>query len=155
MMGIFSDLIENAIEVFMDDFSVYETTFDECLTNLTKVLKRCVEVNLVLNWEKCHFMVQQGVVLGHIISEKGLEVDKAKIKIIEKLPPPTSVKEIHSFLGHAGFYRRFIKDFSKITKPLTNLTMKDVDLNFDEHCFEAFCMLKEALMSAPILQPPD
>jgi hypothetical protein len=67
MMEIFSDLIENAMEVFMDDFSVYGITFDECLTNLTKVLQRCVEVNLVLNWEKCHFMVQQGVVLDHII----------------------------------------------------------------------------------------
>jgi RNase H-like domain found in reverse transcriptase len=136
-------------------FSVYGTTFDECLTNLTKVLKRCVEVNLVLNWEKCHFMVQQGVVLGHIIYEKGLKVDKAKIEVIEKLPPPTSVKEIRSFLGHAGFYRRFIKDFSKIAKPLTNLTMKDVDFNIDEHCLETFCRLKEALVSALILQPPD
>jgi RNase H-like domain found in reverse transcriptase len=155
MMRIFSDLIENAMEVFMDDFSVYGTSFDKCLSNLTRVLKRCVEVNLVLNWEKCHFMVQQGVVLGHIISEKGLEVDKAKIEIIEKLPPPTSVKEIRSFLGHAGFYRRFIKKISKIAKPLTNLTMKDVDFNFDELCFEAFCRLKEALVSAPILQPPD
>jgi hypothetical protein len=104
MMGIFSNLIENSMEVFIDDFSVYRTTFDECLTNLTKVLKQCVEVNLVLNWEKCYFMVQQGVVLGHIIYEKGLEVDKTKIEIIKKLPPPTSVKEIHSFLGHAGFY---------------------------------------------------
>jgi RNase H-like domain found in reverse transcriptase/Reverse transcriptase (RNA-dependent DNA polymerase) len=156
MMGIFSDLIENVMEVFMDDFSVYETTFDECLTNLTKVLKQCVEVNMVLNYEKCHFMVQQGVVLGHIISEKGLKVDKAKIEIIEKLPPPTIIKEIRSFLGHAGFYRRFIKDFFlKIAKPLTNLTMKDVDFNFDEHYLEAFYRLKKALMSAPILQSPD
>jgi Reverse transcriptase (RNA-dependent DNA polymerase) len=104
MMEIFLDLIENVMEVFMDNFSMYRTTFDECLTNLTKVLQRCVEVNLVLNWEKYHFIVQQGVVLGHIIYEKGLEVDKAKIEIIEKLPPPTSVKEIRSFLGHAGFY---------------------------------------------------
>jgi Reverse transcriptase (RNA-dependent DNA polymerase) len=155
MMEIFSDLIENIIEVFMDDFSMYDTTFDECLSNMTKVLQRCEDVNLVLNWEKYHFMVQQGVVLGHIISEKGLEVDKVKIKIIEKLPSPTSVKEIHSFLGHAWFYRRFIKDFSKIAKPLTNLTMKDVDFNYDEHYFEAFCRLKKALVLAPILQPPD
>jgi Reverse transcriptase (RNA-dependent DNA polymerase) len=87
IMEIFSYLIENAMKVFMDDFSVYGTIFDECLSNLTKVLQRCEEVNLVLNWEKCHFMVQQGVVLDHIISEKGLEVDKAKIEVIEKLPP--------------------------------------------------------------------
>jgi hypothetical protein len=95
------------------------------------------------------------VVLGHIISKKDLEVDKAKIEVIEKLPPPTSVKEIHSFLGHAWFYRRFIKDFSKIVELLTNLIMKDVDFNFDEHYFETFCRLKKALVSAPILQPPE
>ena len=71
MMSIFSDYIENIIEVFMDDFSVYGNSFDNCLENLTLVLKRCIETNLVLNWEKCHFMVKQGIVLGHVISEKG------------------------------------------------------------------------------------
>ncbi len=75
-------------------------------------------------------MVREGIVLGHKISEKGIEVDKAKIEVIEKLPPPTSVKGIRSFLGHAGFYRRFIKDFSKISKPLSNLLMKDCPFNF-------------------------
>ncbi|GAU24667.1 hypothetical protein TSUD_322750 [Trifolium subterraneum] len=96
-------------------------SFDSCLKNLDIVLKRCVETNLVLNWEKCHFMLTEGIVLGHKISSKGIEVDKAKIEVIEKLPPPVNVKGIRSFLGHAGFYRRFIKDFSKIAKPLSNL----------------------------------
>ena len=73
----------------------------------------------MLNWEKCHFMVQEGIVLGHWISARGIEVDKAKIEAIEKLPPP--VKSIRSFLGHAGFYKRFIKDFSRIAKSLSNL----------------------------------
>ena len=100
-------------------------------------------------------MVTKGVVLGHIISDRGIEVDKAKVEVIEKLPPPTSVKGIRSFLGHAGFYRRFIKDFSKIAKPLTNLLAKDSLFVFDDACLEAFCRLKEALISAPILQPPD
>jgi hypothetical protein len=139
----------------MDDFSVYGKTFMDCLTNLDKVLTRCVEVDFVLNWEKCHFMVKQGIVLGHVISERGMEVDKAKVKLIEQLPPPTDVKSLRSFLGHAGFYRRFIKDFSKITKPLTHLLQKDVAFDFDEKCLAAFRTLKSALVSAPIIQPPD
>jgi hypothetical protein len=92
----------------MDDFSVYGKTFEDCLANLDKVLKRCQMVDLVLNWEKCHFMVREGIVLRHKILEKGIEVDKAKIEVIEQLPPPTNVKGIRSFLKHAGFYRRFI-----------------------------------------------
>jgi hypothetical protein len=114
MMVIFSDLIEKVMEVFMDDFSVYGKMFEDCLGNLDKVLKRCQEANLVLNWEKCHFMGCEGIVLGHKISEKGIEVDKVKTEVIEQLPPPTNVKGIRSFLGHAGFYRRFIQNFSQI-----------------------------------------
>ena len=134
-MAIFSDFIEEIMKVFMDDFSVHGTSFDNCLANLEKVLKRCGEVDLVLNWEKCHFMVKEGIVLSHVISERGIEVDRAKIETVEKLPPPTvppptDIKSLRSFLGHAGFYRRFIKDFSKITKPLTQLLQKDVEYNF-------------------------
>ena len=108
----------------MDDFSVFGSSFDMCLMNLSKVLQRCEETNLVLNWEKCHFMVREGIVLGHKISPNGIEVDKAKVEIIEKLPPPNSIRAIRSFLGHTGFYRRFIKDFSKISKSLSNLLIK-------------------------------
>ncbi|KAK1692068.1 hypothetical protein QYE76_008765 [Lolium multiflorum] len=125
-------------KVFMDDFSVYGNSFDSCLRNLDKVLQRCEETNLVLNWEKCHFMVNEGIVLGHKISERGIEVDRAKVEAIEKMPYPRDVKGIRSVLGHAGFYRRFIKDFSKISKPLTNLLQKD-----------------KALTTAPIVEPPD
>ena len=139
----------------MDDFSVHGTSFENCLANLEKFLKRCGEVDLVLNWEKCHFMVKEGIVLGHVISERGIEVDKAKIETVEKLPPPTDIKSLRSFLGHAGFYRRFIKDFSKITKPLTQLFQKDVEYIFDSDCLHAFRILKQSLISAPIMQPPD
>jgi hypothetical protein len=100
-------------------------------------------------------MVKQGIVLGHVISERGIEVDKAKVETVEKLPPPTDVKSLRSFLGHAGFYRRFIKDFSKVTKPLKHLLQKDVAFDFDEKCLAAFQTLKSALVSAPIIQPPD
>jgi hypothetical protein len=91
------------------------------LKNLEKVLERCGEIDLVLNWEKCHFMVKQGIVLGHVISERGIEVDKAKIETVEKLPPLINIKLLSSFLGHARFLQKFIKAFSKITKPLTRL----------------------------------
>jgi hypothetical protein len=121
MSAIFHGFCEKIVEVFMDDFSVYGTSFDNCLHNLDKVLQRCEEPNLVLNWEKCHFVVNEGIVLGHKISERGIEVDRAKVEAIEKMPCPRDVKGIRSVLGHAGFYRRFIKDFSKISKPLTNL----------------------------------
>ena len=121
MMAIYSDMVEKTIEVFMDNFSVLGSFFDDCLENLRAVLVRCEETNLVLNWEKCHFMVQEGIVLSHRILVKGIEVNRAKIKAIEKLPPPSSVKGIRSFLGHAGFYRRFIKDFYQIAKPLSSL----------------------------------
>ncbi|KAM1881688.1 hypothetical protein ACFX13_003264 [Malus domestica] len=155
MVSIFSDFIEKIIEVFMDDFSVFGDSFDGCLENLTLILKRCVETNLVLNWEKCHFMVKQGIVLGHIVSQRGIEVDKSKIDLVRYLPSPTSVREVRSFLGHAGFYRRFIKDFSKISTPLCRLLQKDVTFDFNEECEKAFKHLKEMLTSAPIIRPPD
>jgi hypothetical protein len=100
-------------------------------------------------------MVKQDIVLGHIISERGIEVDKAKVETVEKLPPPMDVKSLRSFLGHTGFYRRIIKDFSKITKPLTHLLQKDVAFDLDEKCLAAFQTLKSVLVSAPIIQPLD
>ena len=81
---------------------------------------------------KCHFMVTEGIVLRHRVSATELEVDQAKVSIIKTLLPPTTVKEIRSFLGHAGFYRRFIRDFSKIARPLCRLLEKDTKFNFDE-----------------------
>nr|KYP47757.1 Retrovirus-related Pol polyprotein from transposon 17.6 [Cajanus cajan] len=131
MLAIFADLVEKCIKVFMDDFSVFGSSYDVCLENLELVLKRCIETNLVLNWEKCHFMVQEGIILGHKILARGIEVDKAKVDVIEKLPPPINVKGVRSFLRHAGFYRRFIKDFSKIANPLCTLLNKDQPFLFE------------------------
>jgi len=93
--------------------------------------------------------------LGHKISKKGIEVDKAKLDVIDKLAPPANVKGIHSFLGHAGFYRRFIKDFSKIAKPLSNLLNKEAVFVFNEKCLEAFNTLKDKLVSALVITPLD
>lgn len=134
MMLIFSDMVEKFQEVFMDDFSVFGSSFDTCLHNLSLVLQRCKETDLILSWEKSHFMVQEGIVLGHIVSKRGIEVDRAKVELIENLPPLTSMKQIRSFLGHAVFYRRFIKDISKISRPLCNLLAKDTTFHFDDAC---------------------
>ena len=113
----------------MDDITVYGENFEECLVNLETILHRCIEKNLVLIWEKCHFMVCQGIVLWHIISKKGIEVDKAKFDLISKLPPPTNVKTVRQFLGHAGFYKRFIPDFSKIANHFISFLKRMLRLN--------------------------
>ncbi|GJU83670.1 reverse transcriptase domain-containing protein [Tanacetum coccineum] len=155
MMAIFHDMIEKTMEVFMDDFSVFGDSFSTCLSHLEKMLKRCEDTNLSLNWEKSHFMVKEGIVLGHKISKSGIEVDRAKVEVIAKLPHPTTVKGVRSFLGHAGFYRRFIQDFSKIARPMTHLLEKETPFFFSEECIESFNTLKRKLTEAPILIAPD
>ncbi|GJT03401.1 reverse transcriptase domain-containing protein [Tanacetum coccineum] len=155
MMAIFHDMIEETMEVFMDDFSVFRDSFSSCLSHLDKMLKRCEDTNLVLNWEKCHFMVKECIVLRHKISKSGIKVDKAKVDVIAKLPHPTSVKGIRSFLGHAGFYRRFIQDFSKIARPMTHLLEKDTPFIFSKECIKAFNILKRELTEALVLVAPD
>ena len=155
MMSIFFDLVEEVMEIFMDDFSVYGSSFEDFLRNLETVLQRCQDKNLALKWEKCHFMVTEGIVLGHKISAAGLEVDQEKTVVIKTLMPPTTVKGIRSFLGHAGFYRRFIKDCSKISKPLCRLLEKYANFDFDESCISAFEEIKSRLVSALIMLTPD
>nr|GFA31915.1 reverse transcriptase domain-containing protein [Tanacetum cinerariifolium] len=135
MMAIFHDMIKQTMK--------------------RKCLKRCEDTKLSLNWEKSHFMVKEGIVLGHKISKKRIEVDKAKIKVISKLPHPTTVKGIRSFLRHAGFYRRFIKDFLKISRPMTHLLEKNSPFIFSNECIQAFRTLKEKLTEASILIAPN
>ncbi|KAK1685727.1 hypothetical protein QYE76_046575, partial [Lolium multiflorum] len=134
MSAIFHGFCESIVEVFMDDFSVYGNSFDSCLRNLDKVLQRCEETNLVLNWEKCHFMVNEGIVLGHKISREVLKLIELKLKPLRRCP---------------------IQGMLKILKPLTNLLQKDVPFVFDDDCKEAFETLKKALTTAPIVEPPD
>nr|GFC18115.1 reverse transcriptase domain-containing protein [Tanacetum cinerariifolium] len=141
------------MEVFIDDFLIFGNSFITCLSHLEKMLKRCEDIKLCLNWEKSHFMVKEGIVLDHKISKNKIEVDKAKVDVISKLPHPTTVKGIRSFRGHAGFYRRFIQDFSKIARPMTRLLEKY--FFFSKECVEAFQTLKRKLTEAPILIAPD
>ncbi|GKC16055.1 reverse transcriptase domain-containing protein [Tanacetum coccineum] len=129
MLAIFHDMVEKTMEVFMDDFSVFGNSFENCLTRLDKMLKRCEDTNLYLIWEKSHFMVKEGIILGHKISKNGIEVDKAKVDVIAKLPYPTTVKGVRSFLGHAAF--------QTLKKKLTEapiLIAPDWDLPFELMC---------------------
>ena len=155
MTAIFSDFLGDSLEVFMDKFSIFGDDFISCLARLTKNLEVCVRKRLVLGWEKSHFMVREGVVFGHLVLGKGLEVDKAKIEVIQNLPLPTTLRDLRSFLGHFGFYRRFKRDFAKVSKPLTTLLCKDKDFFIDKEGERAFEMLKLALIKEPILQSPN
>ena len=145
MSALFSDLVGDGLEIFMDDFSIFSSTFDACLEKLKNILQICIENNLVLSWEKSHF-----IVLGHRVSKHGLEVDKAKIEVIKQLPLPNNLKRLKGFLGHMGFYRRFIKDFAKNSKNLTNLLSKDVNFIMNDDAFKAFNLIKDSLMQAPV-----
>ncbi|GJV47382.1 reverse transcriptase domain-containing protein [Tanacetum coccineum] len=128
MMAIFHDMIEKTMEVFMDDFSVFGDSFDSCLSNLEKMLKRCEDTNLVLNWEKCHFMCREGIVLGHKILKSGIEVDRAKVDVIAKLPHPTTVKGVRSFLGSENLAADHLSRLENPHKDV--LENKDINENF-------------------------
>jgi hypothetical protein len=124
VLGIFSDLIHDCVEVYMDDFTVYGNTFKEALENLEKVLIRCQETNLALSNEKCFMLQTEGIVLGHCVSSAGIKVDPTKIEVISNLPVPKTQKYVRSFLGHVGYYRRFIENFTKLHLHYSNFLLK-------------------------------
>jgi hypothetical protein len=143
------------MEIYMDNFTVYGDTFQEALDNLEKVLVRCQETNLSLSHEKCHILRTKGIVLGHHISPTRIQVDPAKIKFIRDLPMPTTQKDVCNFLGHAGYYRRFIENFTKIASPLFQLLTKATEFSWNEQCQTTFETMKEKLSIAPILRGPN
>ncbi|GJX94186.1 reverse transcriptase domain-containing protein [Tanacetum coccineum] len=142
-----SELSRQAVTLISIIISRYSSTYDDMSVNRIDVID--------VACEECHFMCKEGIVLGHKISKSEIEVDRAKVDVIAKLPHPTTVKGVRSFLGHAGFYRRFIQDFSKIARPMTHLLEKDVPFVFSQDCIDAFETLKKKLTEAPILVVPN
>jgi hypothetical protein len=130
IIGIFSYMINDSMEIFMHDFTPYGVSFEESLQKLEKVLKHCIQAHLSLSTEKCHMMMSEGVVLGHFISSQGIQVDPSKIQVIKDLLIPKTQTDVRSFLGHAGYYRIFIKKNSKIASPLFVLLMKNVEFKW-------------------------
>jgi hypothetical protein len=125
----------------MDEFTVHGKDFQEALTSLEKVLIRCKETNISLSNEKSKMMLTEGIVLGHHISGSGMRVDPTKIHIITQIRIPSSQKEVHNFLGHAGYYRRFISNFTSLATPLFKLLSKEAKFNWDDECQISFEIL--------------
>ena len=154
-MGIFFDLINDSVEIYMDEFTPYGDSFLEGLKNLEKVLKRCIQARVSLSMEKCHMMMEEGIVLGHFLSVEGICMDPVKTKVIQHFPTPKTPTQVRSFIGCASYYRHFIENFSKVAHPLFQLLTKDSDFVWKEDCDVAFMRIKELVCSAPILRGPD
>ncbi|GJU25584.1 reverse transcriptase domain-containing protein [Tanacetum coccineum] len=140
--------------LLIDERRLDYATYLQLFKDACRMLARCEETNLVLNWEKCHLTVKEGIVLGHKIFSAGIEVDRAKIDVMAKLPYPKNMKGVRSFLKHDRFYRRFIKYFSVISKPMTQLLMKYAKFDFSDDCKKAVNILKEKLTTTPIIISP-
>ena len=153
-MDIFQDFLRHFLEVFIDDFAVFGKQRDH-LGYLMKTFERCREMNLKLHSGKCFLGMESGVLLGHVVSKNGLEVDLDKVKAILALTAPKNVREIRRFLGCVGYYRRFIKDYARKALPLTELLKKEEDFGYNLERQSAFKELKLSLSQAPILSPPD
>jgi len=154
-MSIFAELVHDVVEIYMDDFTPYGCDFQESLSNLGKVMHKCIEMNLSLSLEKCKFLMIAGTMLGHSISQQGLQVDPKKIAIIQRVPPRQNQRDVRSFLGLFGYYRRFIKDFNKLASPLFGLLAKESTFIWSKRCQEALDILKDKLTTTLILRGPN
>ncbi|WVZ97748.1 hypothetical protein U9M48_043262 [Paspalum notatum var. saurae] len=155
MNSVFMDELDKFVVVFIDDILVYSKNEKEHEEHLRIVLSHLREHKLYAKFSKCAFWLKEVAFLGHILSVKGLAVDPSKVKDVLNWKQPQTVTEIRSFLGLAGYYRRFIKDFSRISKPMTALTQKNAKFAWSPKCEEAFGTLKKLLTSAPVLAQPD
>jgi hypothetical protein len=155
ILAIFFDLTNDCMEVYMDDFIVHGKHFQEAFTSIEKVLIRCKETNLSLSNEKSNMMLTEGIFLGHHISGSRMRVDPAKIHIITQIRIPSSQKEVQSFLGHDGYYRRFISNFTSLATPLFKLLSKEAEFKWDDECQIYFEILKYKLSTTPVLRGPN
>ena len=155
MNRIYSGITYKYVVVYLDDTNVFSRTFDDHIKHLREVFTRIRNAGLKLNIEKCNFWQRKLPFLGHIIEAQGISPDPDKITAVQNIQPPKSVTQLRSFLGLAGYYRRFIKNFSSIAQPLNQLLHKDVQYEWNPECQQAFDDLKQRLTTAPILAYPD
>jgi hypothetical protein len=137
-LGIFSDLIDDSVEIYMDDFTPYGDSFLEGLKNLEKFLQRCIQARVSLSTGKCHMMMEEGIVQGHFLSAEGIWMDPTKKKVIHHFPTPKIPTQVRIFIGCAGYYRHFIENFAKVAHPIFQLLTKDSDFVWIEDCDVAF-----------------
>lgn len=155
VLSIFVDIVNDCVEVYMDDFTVCGNTYEEAKTNLEKLRKRYIDTNLSLSHEKCYILMTKGIILRHYISSQGIQVDPKEIQIIQNLPTPSSQKDVHIFLDHSMYYRRFIQNFSNLASPLFYLLAKYVTLLWTSECQEAFKTIKTKLVTTHVLRGPN
>ncbi|CAM6094833.1 unnamed protein product [Calypogeia fissa] len=154
MMIIFQEYLHRFLEIFIDDFCVF-TRVNDHLEKLELTFQKCREAQLCLHPEKCYMGMQKGLLLGHVISQQGIKVDVGKVDIIRALQPPSNLRELRAFLGHVGYYRRFIRHYAELAMPLTKLLKKEAEYLWKQDQQEAFEVLKLKLVTAPVLTPPD
>ena len=155
MNQIYKGIAYKYVVVYLDDTNVFSRTFDDHIKHLREVFTRIRKAGLKLNIEKCNFWMKRLPFLGHIIEAKGISPDPEKIIAVQNIQPPKSVTQLRSFLGLAGYYRRFIKNFSTIAQPLNQLLHKDTPYEWNDKCQKAFEELKHRLVTAPILIYPN
>ena len=155
MNKVFMEFLDKFVVVFIDDILIYSKNEEEHKEHLRLVLEKLREHQLYAKFSKCEFWLKKVGFLGHVISGEGITVDPSKVEAVTEWKAPTSVGEIRSFLGLAGYYRRFIENFSKIAKPMTELLKKDTKFNWTEECEASFQELKKRLVTAPVLILPN
>ena len=139
----------------MDDIVIYASSLREHDIKISKLMNRLRSANLLLQVDKCEFLCREVAYLGHLIGEDGVRLDSQKLMFVKNFPTPKNLKNIRQFLGLAGYYRRFVPNFSKIASPLSNMLKKNASFNWNEDAQESFEQLRELLCKEPILQLPN